>query len=109
MRICLDVGHAPHPDQRDPYPWIERLGAWSPVVHLQQTVLHKSHHWPFIPEYNAQGIIHPDEVLRALDASGAEEVFLAFEISHREHYDTDFRIIEDLKASVDYWRPYVKE
>lgn len=109
MRICLDVGHAPHPDQRDPYPWIERLGAWSPVVHLQQTVLHKSHHWPFIPEYNAQGIIHPDEVLRALEASGAEEVFFAFEISHREHYDTDFRIIEDLKASVDYWRPYVKE
>ncbi|MCL2741185.1 MAG: sugar phosphate isomerase/epimerase, partial [Oscillospiraceae bacterium] len=41
--VCLDVGHAPHPDQRDPYPWIERLGAVSPVIHLQQTELNKSH------------------------------------------------------------------
>jgi len=108
MRICLDVGHAPHPEQRDPYPWIERLGAYSPIIHLQQTVLHKSNHWPFIPEYNDQGIIHPEKVLTALEKSGCKEALLMFEISHREHFDTDFRIIEDLKASVDYWRPYVK-
>lgn len=109
MRVCLDVGHAPHPDQRDPYPWIERLGAYSPIIHLQQTVLHKSHHWPFLSEYNTQGIIHPEKVLEALEKSGAKEVLLIFEISHREHQDSDFRIIEDLKASVDYWRPYVKD
>ena len=107
MRVCLDVGHAPHPDQRDPYPWIERLGAFSPVIHLQQTVLHKSNHWPFIPEYNSQGIIDPGKVLKALEKSGAKEALLIFEISHREHWDSDFRIIEDLKASVEYWRPYV--
>lgn len=107
MRVCLDVGHAPHPDQRDPYPWIERLGAFSPVIHLQQAELHKSHHWPFTPENNAKGIIHPDKVLKALEKSGVKESLLIFEISHREHYDTDFRIIEDLKASVDYWKPYI--
>ena len=109
MRVCLDVGHAPHPDQRDPYPWIERLGAYSPVIHLQQTVLHKSHHWPFIDEYNRQGIIHPEKVLAALEKSGAKDAALIFEISHREYRDSDYRIIEDLKASVDYWRPYVKD
>lgn len=109
MRLCLDVGHAPHPDQRDPYPWIERLGAESPVIHLQQTVLHKSNHWPFIEAFNEQGIIQPDKVLASLENSGAKEALLILEISHREHWDTDFRIIEDLKASVDYWRPYVIE
>jgi D-erythrulose 1-phosphate 3-epimerase len=106
MKVCLDVGHAPHPDQRDPYPWLERLGAYSPIIHLQQTVLHKSHHWPFTPECNELGIIHPEKVLESLKKSGAEEALLIFEISHREHRDSDFRIIEDLKASVDYWRPY---
>jgi len=112
MRVCLDVGHAPHPDQRDPYLWIERLAQYSPIIHLQQTVMHKSCHWSFIPEYNEQGIIHPKKVLRAIEKSGATEsqlIQLVFEISHREHRDTDFRIIEDLKSSVDYWRPYVKE
>lgn len=109
MRICLDVGHAPHPEQRDPYPWIEKLGAYSPIVHLQQTVLHKSNHWPFIPEYNRQGIIQPEKVLDALEKSGAKKAQLIFEIGHREHFDSDFRIIEDLKATVDYWRPYVSE
>jgi hypothetical protein len=32
-----------------------------------------------------------------------------FEIAHREHYDTEFRIIDDLKESVDYWRKWVKD
>jgi D-erythrulose 1-phosphate 3-epimerase len=107
MRICLDVGHAPHPGQRDPYPWIEKLGSYSPVIHLQQTVLHKSNHWPFTKEYNEHGIIQPEKVIAALDKSGCKNALLIFEISHREHFDTDFRIIEDLKASVDYWRPYL--
>lgn len=108
MKICLDVGHAPHPEQRDPYKWIERLGAYSPLIHLQQTVLHRSNHWPFIPEYNKMGIIDPGKVIEALEKSGAKDVLLLFEISHREHWDSDNRVIEDLKASVEYWRPYVE-
>lgn len=109
MRICLDVGHAPHPEQRDPYPWLERLGRYSPIVHLQQTVLHKSNHWPFTPEYNEQGIIKAEKVLEALEKGGCEDTILMFEIGHREHWDTDGRVIADTKASVDYWRQYVKE
>ncbi|MEA4949385.1 MAG: TIM barrel protein, partial [Petrimonas sp.] len=35
MKICLDVGHAPHPNERDPYRWIEQLGKVSPMIHLQ--------------------------------------------------------------------------
>ena len=109
MRICLDVGHAPHPDERDPYPWLLALGKYSPIVHLQQTVLHKSNHWPFTDECNAQGIIKADKVLETLEAGGCEETILMFELSNREHVDTDNNTIPDTKASVNYWRQFVKE
>ena len=109
MKVCLDVGHAPHPDERDPYPWIERLGAVSPVIHIQQTVLNKSEHAPFTEENNRRGIISGDRVMGSLEKSGCEETILMFEISHREHWDSDFRIIPDLKESVKYWRNWVKD
>jgi sugar phosphate isomerase/epimerase len=109
MRICLDVGHAPHPDERDPYPWLEKLGQYSPIIHLQQTVLNKSNHWPFTEEYNNVGIIHGEKVLAALEKSGCKETLLMFEIGHREHWDSDFKVIEETKASVDYWRQFVKD
>ena len=107
MRVCLDVGHAPHPSERDPYPWIERLGAVSPVIHLQQTVLNKSSHSPFTEEYNLGGLITGERVMDAVHKSGCEDALFAFEISHREHYDTEYRIIPDLKESVSYWRKYI--
>ena len=34
MRLVLDVGHAPHPTQRDCYPWLVQLGKYAPIVHL---------------------------------------------------------------------------
>ncbi|GHV69780.1 AP endonuclease [Spirochaetia bacterium] len=109
LRVCLDVGHAPHPTQRDPYPWIEKLAALSPVIHLQQTVLHKSNHAPFTTEQNKTGIITREKVMEAVQKGGCTDALFAFEISHREHWDTDFRIIEDLKASVDYFREVIPE
>jgi sugar phosphate isomerase/epimerase len=109
LRVCLDVGHAPHPDQRDPYPWIEQLAALSPVIHLQQTVLHRSDHAPFTEETNKTGIITRERVMETVKKSGAADVLFAFEISHREHWDTEFRIIRDLRESVDYFRPVIPE
>jgi sugar phosphate isomerase/epimerase len=109
MRVCLDVGHAPHPSQRDPYPWIERLAAVSPVIHLQQTVLHKSNHAPFTACNNASGIISREKVMAAVQKAGCTDALFAFEIGHREHWDTDFRVIPDLKESAAYWRAVIKE
>lgn len=109
LKVCLDVGHAPHPSQRDPYLWIEQLAAESPVIHLQQTVLHKSNHSPFTEETNKNGIITREKVMEAVKKSGCKDTLFAFEISHREHWDTDFFIIRDLKESVDYFRPLVSE
>ena len=108
MRLCLDVGHAPHPDYRDPYPWIEQLGRYSPIIHIQQTVLNKSNHAPFTAEQNKTGIITGEKLLNAMEKSGLDETILMFEISHREHYDTEFKIIEDLKESAEYWRQWIK-
>jgi len=109
MKLCLDIGHAPHPDQRDPYPWMEKLGTDSPVIHIQQTQLNSSHHWPFTKERNEVGIIKAERVLATLEKAGVEKALLMFEIGHREHFDTDFKIIKDLKESVDYWRNYIKD
>lgn len=109
LKVCLDVGHAPHPSQRDPYPWIEALAARSPVIHLQQTVLHKSNHAPFTAGTNRTGIITREKVMDAVKKSGCTDALFAFEISHREHWDTDSCIIEDLKESAAYFRPVIPE
>lgn len=107
LRACLDVGHAPHPDERDCYPWLEALGAVSPVIHLQQTKFGASCHWPFTEEYNREGYIHPKKVISALEKSACKEALMTLELSHREHWDTDFRVVEDHKASIDYWKKYI--
>ena len=104
MRFCLDIGHAPHPSERDPYDWLSALGRDAGIVHLQQTEHGHSRHWPFTPEYNAQGIIDPLRTLTTLYESGAEEVFLAFEISHRERFEVEPLVVPELKASAEYWR-----
>ena len=109
MRLCLDVGHAPHPSERDPYPWLEKLAQLSPIIHLQQTVLHKSNHAPFTEDANRDGIIKGEKVMEAVKKSGCTDAFFAFEISHREHSDTEFRIIDDLRESVRYWRQFIQE
>jgi len=109
MKVCLDLGHAPHPDERDPYPWIEQLADVSPIIHLQQTVLHKSNHSPFTEACNKDGIIKGEKVMEAVKKAGCKDSFFAFEISHREHYDSEFKIISDLKESVKYWRQFIAE
>ena len=109
MKLCLDVGHAPHPDERDPYEWVKAFARVSPVIHLQQTELHKSNHWPFTKEYNDRGIIDAKRLVETARESGCEDALFAFEISHREHWDTDNRVVPDLKESAEYWRQYIKD
>ncbi len=84
IRLCLDVGHAPHPAQRDSYFWLRQLGSLACIVHLQQSDTNNSRHWPFTPEYNRLGVVDPVKTLQAIQASGAEEIYLHFEIVHRE-------------------------
>jgi len=107
IRLCLDVGHAPHPAERDPYLWLERLGAFAPLIHLQQTEQGHSRHWPFTPEYNARGIVEPRRVLDTIARTGIEEVWLGFEVLHRERWEEEERVLSDLVASAVYWREFI--
>jgi D-erythrulose 1-phosphate 3-epimerase len=107
VALCLDVGHqcvaGTSGADRDPYAWLERLGASAPVVHLQQSDAEADHHWPFTAERNAAGRIDADRVLAALDASGAGEVALVLEVIPSFEQDDDL-VLSELVESVGYWR-----
>jgi D-erythrulose 1-phosphate 3-epimerase len=110
--LCLDVGHQCVPGtagaDRDPYAWLERLGARAPVVQLQQTDGKADHHSPFTPETNEAGIIEPGKVLAALDRSGAADVALILEIIPPFEQDDD-QVLADLRQSAAYWRAALRD
>ena len=110
MLICLDVDHgdvsSPNPNDTDPYVWLKTFGSETPQVHLKQSLLNKGGHWPFTPENNAQGKVHPNKVIEALKQGGAQKVSFFLELSFREREPFESRMIDDLKQSIEYWRPY---
>ncbi|NLD58052.1 MAG: hypothetical protein GX647_00135 [Clostridiales bacterium] len=103
----------------DPYAWIRELGAYSPIVHMQQTDGVRSSHAPFTAETNRTGIIAPGKVLRAMKESFDREeeegmppktdrVTLAFELFiSNVSYPHDY--LEDLKETVAHWKRYIPE
>jgi sugar phosphate isomerase/epimerase len=111
--LNLDVDHgdvsSEDPRDTDPYAWLLEFGSISPVLHLKQSTTDKHGHWPFTDEYNATGVVQPERVLDALERSGAQDVSLMLELSHREREPADSRVLSDLKASAEYWRRYVAD
>jgi hypothetical protein len=106
-------------DDGDPYLWLERLGCYSPIIHLQQTTGRSSAHLPFTPEQNRIGVIQAERVLQALAAAYAKEpdaglpprcrrVYLTLEI-FAATVDMPCEILQRLAESVRYWRTYVPE
>ncbi|MEM2352504.1 MAG: xylose isomerase, partial [Thermoproteota archaeon] len=108
VKLNIDLGHqcALQGDERNPYYWIEQLAPESPSLHVQQTDGQGDRHWPFTEEYNKVGIIKPDKVIESIDNSGAKEVHLFLEYIPAPEYP-DKRVLEDLKASVKYWKQYL--
>ncbi len=108
VRLCLDVGHgyirSDDPRDRDPYAWLRELAHISPTIHMQQTDGKGSRHWPFTEEYNSLGIIVPERVFEAIEASGAEKAIITFEFFYSAHAIPDESALENLKISVDYWQ-----
>ena len=112
LRIVLDMGHrnlAGTPEEADHLAWIRRYGKYCDVIDCQQSDLAASRHWPFTKEYNEKGCIRGDEVVAAIDESDAGEILLAFEIRAAAYHPQENRYLNDLKASVEYWRQWVKE
>lgn len=107
IKFCIDLGHqccyAATGRDADTYAWLRELARESPVIHLQQTDGKGDGHWPFTREFNKLGIIVPEKVIESINASGADEVFLIFEVVH-PFEAKESKVIDDLKESLDYWR-----
>lgn len=117
------IEHNPHlfaePQDCDCYSWLEQLGAYSPIIHLQQTNGTVSAHWPFTKSYNRTGIIKPGRVFQAIAQSyrstnlqgmprKTEKIYLTIEVftpTASINQDT----LEKLRATVAYWREYIPE
>ena len=112
LRICLDMGHrnmrGVH-GEADHLAWIKRYGAHCDVIDCQQTDTGSSKHWPFTEEYNSKGVIKGQEILDAIQMSGAGEILIAFEIRTAAYYPQDDLHLDYLRESVDYWRQWVRE
>ena len=122
-RIESEMSHYPHlfadPEDGDPYAWLEDLGSYSPIIHVQQTPGDSSPHLPFTSRWNAQGIIRGEEVLRAIGRSyerparpelppPCEEVYLTIEVFPAVT-DLPVDIVTRLQESVRYWRQFVPD
>ena len=75
--MCAEMEKFPYlfAEQRDgdPYVWIEDLGCYAPIIHLQQTDGTVSAHWPFTEFRNRNGLIAGDRVLHAIAHSYRRE------------------------------------
>jgi D-erythrulose 1-phosphate 3-epimerase len=112
VRLCLDVGHQCVPGSagpdRDPYAWLRRFGGRLGEVQLQQSDGLADHHWPFTPERNEAGLIHPARVLDTLAEAGADDVLLVLEVIPAFEQD-DAEVLADLRASAELWRAALTE
>jgi hypothetical protein len=79
----------------------------TPCIHIKQSLRDKGGHYPFTREYNERGKIVPEEILGTMRDAGMERCTLLLEISHRERWPYDTRVVADLRESVEYWRPAI--
>ena len=111
--LNLDVDHGNHltsnPDDFNPYKWLEKLGNYSPCIHLKQKTKDIYSHKPFIKIYNKKGIIKPKKILSVIKKLKLKEITMYFEFSFREREPYDSRAIKDIKESIEYWRKYLDE
>ena len=112
FKICLDVDHgdlsSKNPCDTDPYEWLDEFAIESPLIHLKQTSVSRSGHWPFIDEYNKTGRIQPSKLINKLIDKKVQSVDLFLEPSFKEREPSDSTVIEVLKESVEFWRQSVK-
>jgi D-erythrulose 1-phosphate 3-epimerase len=105
------------PDDSNTWSWLESLGCFSPIVHLQQVTGATSSHLPFTPATNRTGLIHPEKVLRSLMTSyrrvppdglpgRTRDIYLTIEV-FAGAAQTYREIESDLRETVDYWRRYI--
>ncbi|WP_027296956.1 TIM barrel protein [Robinsoniella sp. KNHs210] len=101
----------------NPYRWLEEMGCYSPIIHLQQTDGIEASHTAFTDKNNKKGIIEGEKLLRSIAKSyekaldggmpdKCNKIYLAFEIfAGNTEYRED--IIEKLMETLAYWKQFV--
>lgn len=111
FELCLDVDHgditSANSNDYNPYSWIKKFCAVSPVIHLKQSSKDKSSHFPFIKKYNDLGIIEPLKILNLLKKNNIKDCDLILELSFRERNPVDSQIEDQILESVNFWRQYL--
>ena len=111
FKLCLDVDHgdlsSDNPQDTNPYAWIDALSSETAQLHLKQSSMDKSGHWPFIKKYNEIGKIQPEKILSSLKNNKIDDIDLIFEFSFRERQPADSNVIPHLVESANYWRSFI--
>jgi len=111
IHFLLDVGHQCSYEMagkdRDTYLWLRELGSLSPAIHLQQMDGVWDRHWSFTKEHNAEGVVQMDKVIKALEESGAREVYLFPELIHAFEFEEE-KLLNELDESYEYLKQYVQ-
>ena len=113
FKLCLDVDHgdlsSEKPQDTDPYAWIDALSAEMNQLHLKQSSMDKSGHWPFVKQYNEIGKIQPAKIISSLKNNKVDDIDLIFEFSFRERQPADSNVIPHLIESANYWRSHISD
>ncbi len=126
--LTLDVGHQAGMHygltgaDLDYLEWVRRFGAYTEILHLQQTTPDASHHWPFTPEFNRRGNVRIPLLLEALEWSHrhAHESPLAGILEPCDtciligewipgSTKTEENLLEELRVSASYLREFIPE
>ena len=111
MWMMADIDHgdvtSPNPDDTDPYAWARAVPPVSPIIHIKQSMMDKSGHRPFTPEFNAKGAIQPAPLLAAFAEGGAVDNEICLELSFKEREPNDRQVVEQIAQSVAFWAPHI--
>ena len=109
--MMADIDHgdvsSSNPDDFNPYAWARAVPRFSPIIHIKQSLMDKSGHRPFTPEYNAKGRIQPETLLDAFREGGGVDNEICLELSFKEREPDDRQVIRQIAESVAFWAPHI--
>ncbi len=107
IKICYDVDHgdivSANKNDTNPYEWIKKFAYAIDCIHLKQSSSNKAGHWPFTDEFNKDGKIKKDEMLKSLKENFSTNIDLFLELSIRERNPIDKKATEYISKSAEYW------
>lgn len=111
MWMMADIDHgdvtSANPDDFDPYAWARAVPKVSPIIHIKQSLMDKGGHRPFTAEFNANGRIQPDPLLKAFASGGAVDNEVCLELSFKEREPNDRQVIAQIAESIAFWAPHI--